>query len=400
MASAFNSLTGPATESAKIRVLFAIGSLGGGGSERQMVGILKYLDRSRFLPFLYLIYRRGELLPEVPPDVPVFAFSDRHGAPRSYWPGRIHRMQGRDLAAVLREQQIEVLYDRTFHMTLIAAAASRRVGLPRISMAVTDPARDLEQPGERFVGIKRRLLRKAYLHADRVLAVSEGVRAGLSEYYGLPAERVHVTGNFLDVPRIHALADQPAPAWESGGFHIVTAGRLHQQKGYPYLLRALEELVHHRNQGNVRLHILGVGPLDAELRGCAQQLRLDDHVSFEGFIANPFPLFRKADLFCSPSLYEGAPNVLMEAMLCGVPIVATDCPSGPREILAGGQHGDLVPPADSAALAGAIEDAILHQDRWRARAHAARVAAEKNWSPQAGIARLEAMLVAVSRGED
>ena len=116
----------------RTRVLLAVGSLHGGGSERQTVQILQHLDRSRFEPVLYLITRGGELLGDVPDDVPVYAFHDRTPLPRLNWPGRIHRAEIRDLARVLREERIDVIYDRTWHMTLITAAAARRYPVRRM----------------------------------------------------------------------------------------------------------------------------------------------------------------------------------------------------------------------------------------------------------------------------
>jgi glycosyltransferase involved in cell wall biosynthesis len=114
-----------------------------------------------------------------------------------------------------------------------------------------------------------------------------------------------------------------------------------------------------------------------------------------GYRENPLPYFRQADLFCLSSLYEGMPNALVEAMLCRVPVLATDCPSGPAELLYGGRLGRLVPPADSKRLADAIEDAMLNPDRWKTRVPSARTHIERSFSPEAGIERLEALLTSL-----
>src|SRR5262249_24281289 len=131
---------------------------------------------------------------------------------------------------------------------------------------------------------------------------------------------------------------------EGEWFEIVTAGRLHAQKGYIHLLEAIAELVHHRVRRQIHLRILGTGPLEAALKADIARLKLTGHVTLAGYIANPLPYYRQADLFCLSSLYEGMPNALVEAMLCQVPVLATDCLSGPGEILAGGRYGLLVPP--------------------------------------------------------
>src|SRR5205085_4087233 len=100
--------------------------MSGGGSQRQLIGILQRLDRQRFEPFLYLISPGGELLGEVPADVPVFIFADRYQPPPWRYPGQAHRARVRDLAGLLKEHQIDIVYDRTYHMTLITAAACAR----------------------------------------------------------------------------------------------------------------------------------------------------------------------------------------------------------------------------------------------------------------------------------
>ena len=127
----------------RLRVLFAIGSMGGGGAERQVVEILKHLDRSRFEPVLYLGRRSGELLSEVPADVPIYSFWD--GFLKS-WSSRVHRVlrtvplvRWRHLARLLASERIDVVYDRTFLATLDAAAACWFRPTPRVSCCVADP---------------------------------------------------------------------------------------------------------------------------------------------------------------------------------------------------------------------------------------------------------------------
>jgi glycosyltransferase involved in cell wall biosynthesis len=120
---------------------------------------------------------------------------------------------------------------------------------------------------------------------------------------------------------------------------------------------------------------------------------LKPHITLSGFRPNPLPYFRQADLFCLSSLYEGMPNALLEAMLCRVPVIATDCPSGPREVLAGGRFGRLIPPADSRALAEAIDEAVTHPERSRALVPAAREHIERTFSPADSMQKLEELLV-------
>jgi len=370
--------------------------MSGGGSQRQLVGILQSLDRNRFQPFLYLVSPGGDLLREVPADVPVFVFRERWRQPRWSYPAQAHRACVNDLAAVLREHKIAAVYDRTYHMTLIAAPAARRAGVKRVSVIVTDPARDFAGNLERFRFIKRRLLRQAYQSADRVLAVSEGIRQAAIEHYGLRSDKALTSYNFFDIERIDRLMAEPLaegePQSDASRFEIVAAGRLHPQKGFDYLLEAIRELVEQRGRREIHLRILGTGSQEAQLQSYIARQNLESHVTLAGFCQNPLPYFRSANLFCLSSLYEGMPNALVEAMLCGVPVLSTDCPSGPREILQDGRFGHLVPPAESRALADAIDDAMQHPEQWRSRTSAARAHIVTAFSPAAGIKRIQDLL--------
>ncbi|MBW8883858.1 MAG: glycosyltransferase [Planctomycetia bacterium] len=292
----------------RIRVLFAIGEMSGGGSQRQIIGILQRLDRTRFEPHLYLVSPGGELLPEVPADVPIHIFGERHRSRLWLYPGHAHLARVADLASVLKEQNIEILYDRTYHMTLIAAGAAKRRPTRRVSVIVTDPKRDFETNSERFRFMKRPLLRQAYQTADRVLAVSEGVRKAAIGHYEVTPEKIITLHNFFDIERIDRLMAQPLPQEEvrSGDdrFEIVAAGRLHPQKGFQYLLEAVHDLVHKRSRYQLRLRILGDGPLRGALENYVADKALKASVSLLGYRENPLPYFRQADLFCLSSLYE------------------------------------------------------------------------------------------------
>lgn len=382
----------------KLRVLFAIGSMGGGGAERQTIHYLRSLDRERFEPRLYLTEARGELLSAVPADVPVASFDQRVKIPRGYFPGRIHRLQVADLADALAEQQIDVLVAVTFFETLIAAGAVRRRPTPWLAIEMADPRLDFPMQVRRFGWLKRRLLARAYRTASRAVAVSQGVREGMSQFYGLRPDRIAVLPNFIDLAEVdRRAAESPAVLRGSAEeFRIVAIGRLHEQKGHRFLLQTIDRLVNRDGRKSLRLDLLGQGPLAAELREFVRAKQLDGVVHFAGFQANPLAWLQQADLFCLPSLFEGLPLALLEAMACGVPVVASDCPSGPREVLDGGRYGRLVPPADPDALAAAITDAIEHRHAWQATARDARRRIEAEYSLPVGSQRLERLLDEVS----
>lgn len=201
-------------------------------------------------------------------------------------------------------------------------------------------------------------IRASYRFADSIVGVSKGVAERLLSVPGVRPERVHVIYNPCWTPDIvtHAAeaADHP---WlgESGPPVILSAGRLEDQKDFATLIRAFARL---RQGREARLIILGEGSLRGALEAQARQLGIEDSISLPGFVRNPFSFMSRAAVFVLSSRYEGFGNVLVEAMACGTPVVSTDCPSGPSEILEDGRFGPLVPAGDFAALAAAIEQQI------------------------------------------
>ena len=379
----------------KIRVLFAIGSLGGGGAERVLLDQLSRLNREKFTPLLYLVSHTGSLLSELPEDVPVFAFHSRHSAPRWNWPGRIHRQLVTDMAAVIREQQVDLVFDHTFHMTLIAGPATAATKTRRISLVVCDPENDLTSSESRFLFFKRRLLKHAYQTADVVVAVSEGVREATIASYDCDPASVQTMYNPINMERIDDYYHQGDLNLDSKYFHIVSCGRLHSQKGFSCLIEAAQKLIYGKSLTQLRFHILGEGPGREELEREIQQKRLNEYVFLVGFQSNPFQYYREAQLFCLSSLYEGFGLVLAEAMACRIPVLSTDCPSGPAEILANGQFGRLVPPGNADALADQIDDAVSHYESWRSIVPSARERVEEMFGYDSGMQKLEKLFQSV-----
>ncbi len=204
-----------------------------------------------------------------------------------------------------------------------------------------------------------RLIKRLYPWADGILAVSQGVSDDLSQLLGIPGERIKVIYNPSVVEaevrkKAHAPLDHP---WFRPGRPpvVVAVGRLQIQKDYPTLIHAFAQV---RKTRAARLLILGEGPKRSVLEALVRQLGLEQDVSLPGFVMNPYSYMAQASLFVLSSRWEGLPTVLIEALCCGTPVVSTDCPSGPREILKDGQFGRLVPVEDANALARAILESL------------------------------------------
>lgn len=196
-----------------------------------------------------------------------------------------------------------------------------------------------------------------YRLADARVGVSQGVAADMARLSGMDRQDFSVIGNPVPLPPepSRAAIERAEAVWNvPPGTRMVTVGRLKRVKNQALLLRAFAQL----KRTDAQLVLVGTGELEAELRALTSELGIGGQVVFAGFHADPTPFYRTADLFVLSSDYEGFGNVIVEALNCGTPVVSTDCPSGPAEILAGGEFGTLVPAGDAGALAGAIKEAL------------------------------------------
>jgi len=194
----------------------------------------------------------------------------------------------------------------------------------------------------------------AYSKADRIVVQTQGaLRYFLPKFQG----KLTVIPNpvVLSPPDVVSSKRQPINPL------MVAMGRLSEEKGFDFLLRAFARL---KDQyPNWALMIIGEGPLRATLESLRDELRLSDRVLLPGQVKNPFQVLKEADLFVVSSHYEGFPNALLEAMACGLPAISFDCPSGPREIIRDGIDGILVQPGDVSALAAAMKDLMSDETK-------------------------------------
>ena len=207
-------------------------------------------------------------------------------------------------------------------------------------------------------GFKQRLLggvlRFAYRHADAVVAVSHGAAADMVSAVGVDASNVRVIYNPVVSPELFAKSAQAVdhPWFKADEPPVVVGiGRLERQKNFPLLLRAFG---HVRTQLPIRLLILGEGRERSVLEALVHYLGLQQDVWMPGFVANPYPYLRRAAMFVLSSDFEGLPTALTEALALGVPAIATNCKTGPAEILQDGRYGLLVPVGDVEALGAAM----------------------------------------------
>jgi len=179
----------------------------------------------------------------------------------------------------------------------------------------------------------------------------------------MPAEKIRVIVNpVLNDGILHAGTERLDHPWFAPGQPpvIVSAGRFVPLKNFSLLIEAFSLL---RARRPVRLIILGDGPLREEYLSKAKQLGIERDVALPGFMQNPYPYYAHAALFALSSDSEALPTALIEALACGTPVISTDCPNGPREILENGRYGHLVARGDARAMASAMEDVLRGNGR-------------------------------------
>lgn len=207
---------------------------------------------------------------------------------------------------------------------------------------------------------KRRKQRRLFSHCDGVIANSQGAAQDLRNFLRDPSLEIAVLPNPTVTPDLLRLAHEPVDhPWLQDDVPpvIMGVGRLGRAKDFPTLLKAFALL---RKRRVARLLILGQGRQRERLELLSQELGIAEDVCLTGFVNNPYAHLARAKLFVLSSLWEGCPNALIEALALGTPVVATDCPSGPREILADGRYGALVAPGDAEALAAAMVQTLDH----------------------------------------
>jgi glycosyltransferase involved in cell wall biosynthesis len=359
---------------ARLRVLFVCSHLTGGGAERFVSTVLGFLDRDRFAPSLCLL--RGERTYPLPEDVPLAVLDKRRP-----WqmPRAIVRLAR--LCDALRPEVVLSAFSYPSFVTGNALALARhRPGW--VARVASDPQRDES-------GWLRPWMRRLYRRADLVVANSQALVWRFDLVYPELRGRVRRLPNATDFALLDRLAAEAVEPPAPGRLRVASAGRLARVKRFDLLLDALARLRAHRD---VELVVCGEGPERSRLERRARRLGLDDRVRLLGFQANPHRWIASAQLFALASDSEGLPNALIEAQGLGVAAVATDCPSGPREIVDDGETGLLVPPGDAAALAAAIDALAGDPARRLAMGAAARTRARARFSAAEVTRELEALL--------
>jgi len=368
------------------RVLFTLVFLGGGGIERSVCNILEGLDPRRFATRLFFHHRpppgREDRLPK---NTEVVWATDSYDYHRQSLPVYLWH-----LLRHAREADV-IVAGQEGRAALLACLAGKLLDKPVVGMIHFDwGAFHREQPRRQLWG-----LRLLYPRMNRIVACGHDTARSFRSLVPVPEDRLQVIPNFVDGDTVRAAAEGPLPDWAPAVFArpvVIAVGRLEPQKGFDVLIRS-HALARQRGVDQ-HLLILGVGSLEAELKALARSLGVESTVFMPGFASNPHALMRRAAVFALSSRFEGLPMVLLEALALGCPVVSTDCPSGPGEVLEHGRHGVLVPVEDPQALSEALGRVVTDEVHRKDLSRRARARADELSSSRA-LGAWEALLASL-----
>jgi glycosyltransferase involved in cell wall biosynthesis len=327
-----------------IRVAFVLPSFAGGGAERVMITVANALDRAAFTARLIVLDGSGPLAELVARDVPVTVLA----RPRL-------RTALPALRRALRAEPTDIALSTLGYLN-VGMLLLRPLLPSALRLVVREANMPLSGTGGRVGRALAAATRLLYPRADRVLCPAQRIADDLADRYRVPAVRLRVIPNPVDIERLRALA-MPPRRHPGPGLRLVAAGRLVEQKGHARLLELMPTL-----PVDTHLTILGDGPLREALAERIADLGLSGRVELGGFDVMPWPRYAGADVFVLPSLWEGLPNAALEALAVGTPVVATPEAGGIGEVAEVASPGAVTIAEAGAPLASAIRQ-VMPRDR-------------------------------------
>jgi glycosyltransferase involved in cell wall biosynthesis len=322
-------------------ILFAIPSMVLGGSERVVLNLLRHINAERFQSHVVVLERDGTWLENVPPYIRVHELG-------------VHRARQAVLpfARLCHKIKPRAVLSTSAHLNTAVIAA--RPLLPLGTSLLTREGADLAAS---CGGIRLSIYKQVYSRADRVICQSDYMKENLIRQLGLAPDKVVRIYNPVDIKAISALADSIPSPFSEAGPNLVGVGRISYEKGFDLLLRCMPLI--RQAAPTAAATLIGEGPDLKALMAIVRDLQLECCVRFVGLHRNPFPFIKHADLVVLPSRTEALPNVVLEAIALGTPVVATNCTGALREISSCSARLRVANGATVTALAAEIISALV-----------------------------------------
>ncbi|MCQ4333122.1 glycosyltransferase [Natronomonas sp. F2-12] len=321
-------------------------SFRGGGAEKIMVRIGNELSNRGHKVELLLVENNGPYKSLVNPELRVAEIGGKN----------IYQIFYNLWGYLSEKNDLDVLLSTLEIPNIVSLTASYSSNTIPVVLRIANTNSMKERSGKyRIIPVLKKFV---YPYAESIITVSEDVAHDLPDT--ISQDKIVTINNPSYHSKILKLAQEPIDHdWINDPEKdvVISVGNLKPQKDYSTLIRAIRDL----NQEDRRfLVILGKGNLKKDLENLAEELDVRDRISFPGFVDNPYAYMSKSDVFVLSSAWEGFPNVVVEAMACGTPVVCTDCPGGSSDILNDGMYGTLVPVGDHHAIAEAINSMLLN----------------------------------------
>ena len=330
-----------------IKVLFVISSMEAGGAERVFATILSHIDQTHIDPHLALVRKTGCNLKILPSTLPIYELGGKR-LPQAIWP----------LWRLLKRLKPDVVISTLFSVNIPMAYMKRLLPfkfrlIMRETLLPTHYQQQLIFPWNNL-----KFYANAYRQADIIICQDESMKEDLIKL-GLPPDNMLILYNSVDIKRIQAQAMAESNPYNLTPYNLVACGRLSIEKGFDLLLEAFSRI--HSVRQDISLYILGTGSEEQHLHQMSNNLGISSHVHFLGHKDNPQIYFKHADLFVLPSRREPFSNAVLEALACGTPVMAFDCPGGISKVIQEGVNGWLVHPEDTGQLTERILEVLSHE---------------------------------------